>query len=84
MISVNVVVANGPDLRRSYGSEDSMTGASPTATPGPLFVKDSPYPEDRARTLAERRFYVFGSLLNSPQRSRKYVAPTAQDVSEGG
>ena len=39
-----------------------MTGVIPTATPGPLFVKDSPYPEDLARALAERGFYVFGRL----------------------
>ncbi len=62
MISINVITVNRRDDRQSYGSQDSMTGVIPTATPVPPLVQDSPNPEDLARALAERGFYVFGRL----------------------
>lgn len=39
-----------------------MTGVIPTATPGPILVQGPPNPEDLAKAIAERGFYVFGRL----------------------
>ena len=77
MISINVITVNRRDDRQSYGSEDSMTGVIPTATPVPLFVQDSPNPEDLARALTERGFYVFG-WLNTQKTGKGGEGPSSQ------
>lgn len=83
MISINVIIVNGRDDRQSYGSEDSMTGVIPTATPVPPFVQDS---RDLAKALLERGFYVFGRLTTqqADNRGESPAPPTGQDVAEGG